>query len=433
METYTAYLLLGGNLGDCVQTFKAAREKIALRTGRISRASQLYTSPAWGFEAKELFYNQVLELQTTLDPYALLQQLLQIETELGRVRPQTATTPGKTAAAPKQYASRTIDIDVLFYEDFVIRSRDLSLPHPLMQQRAFVLVPLAELVPAFLHPVLGVSVAELLVKCPDDSSKLHACPIPEQDVYSDVAEKPFSDGRGLGSTLAEYAPTGSCGASSATGIGNMVPSAAFWPENMRFLAIEGNIGAGKTSLSRKIATQFGAKWVVESFEENVFLPKFYADKERFAFPLELTFLAERYRQAKEDFVQELFSPFLVSDFSISKSLIFAQNTLQEDEYRLFKRLYDIILTTIPKPDLYVYIHSDVDRLMRNIRQRGRSYEANMDPAYLKTIENGYREYMKTLDPARSLWIDVTDMDFIHNEADYREVLSRIQAVARRLG
>ena len=210
-------------------------------------------------------------------------------------------------------------------------------------------------------------------------------------------------------------------------------SAAFWPENMRFLAIEGNIGAGKTSLSRRIATQFGAKWVVESFEENVFLPKFYADKERFAFPLELTFLAERYRQAKEDFVQELFSPFLVSDFSISKSLIFAQNTLQEDEYRLFKRLYDIILTTIPKPDLYVYIHSDVDRLMRNIRQRGRSYEANMDPAYLKTIENGYREYMKTLDPARSLWIDVTDMDFIHNEADYREVLSRIQAAARRLG
>ena len=422
METYTAYLLLGGNLGDCVQTFKAAREKIALRSGRISRASRLYTSPSWGFEAKELFYNQVLELQTTLDPYALLQQLLQIETELGRVRSQTATAPEKTAAASKQYASRTIDIDILFYEDFVIRSRNLSLPHPLMQQRAFVLVPLAELVPAFLHPVFGVSVAELLAKCSDDSSKIHACPMPEQEIYSDVAEKPFPDGREAGSTLAECVPTGSCGT-----------SAAFWPENMRFLAIEGNIGAGKTSLSRRIATQFGAKWVVESFEENVFLPKFYADKERFAFPLELAFLAERYRQAKEDFVQELFSPFLVSDFSISKSLIFAQNTLQEDEYRLFKRLYDIILTTIPKPDLYVYIHSDVDRLMRNIRQRGRSYEANMDPAYLKTIENGYREYMKTLDPARSLWIDVTDMDFIHNEADYREVLSRIQAAARWLG
>ena len=432
MSFQVAYLLLGANLGSCAKTFALARREISEKAGRIVRASHLYNSPAWGFSSPDVFYNQVLEVQTELDPFALLRELLQIERRLGRVRPLSGQEEGgrekgdgsdgasgseglrqdglegdafgpgiagrdEAAGEGKAYASRVIDIDVLLYGNAVISSRDLTVPHPLLPQRAFALVPLCELAPDLVHPALGVSMRELLEKCPDEVASVRLCEN-EKLLFPSCGRVPARDGE-----TGDGAPFG----------------------DLRFLAIEGNIGAGKTSLSRKIAGQFGAKLVLESFEENVFLPKFYQNKERYAFPLELAFLAERYRQAKEDFVQELFSPFIVSDFSISKSLIFAQNTLQEDEYALFSRLFGIILTTIPKPDLYVYLHSDVDRLMRNIRLRARSYEQDMDPAYLRRIEEGYLAYVKTLPPGKGLVIDVTDMDFVNREQDYEEILHRI--------
>ncbi|MCM1532103.1 MAG: 2-amino-4-hydroxy-6-hydroxymethyldihydropteridine diphosphokinase [Bacteroides sp.] len=386
----TAYLLLGGNLGDCVETFCAARREINKHAGQIVQASPLFTSPAWGFESENLFYNQALAVQTHLDPYALLRTLLGIEKDLGRVRPPET-------GGGKQYASRVIDIDILFYGNAVISDSVLNVPHPLLPQRAFALVPLASIAPELLHPQLHKTVRQLLDQCPDTVGEVRMYEHP-----SASAQNPAENG-----------------------------SRAVFPEGIRFIAIEGNIGAGKTTLSRLISKQFGAKWVTESFEENIFLPKFYRNKERYAFPLELTFLAERYRQAKEDFVQELFSPFIVSDFSISKSLIFAQNTLQDDEYSLFSRLYKIILTTLPQPDLYVYLHSDVSRLMKNIRRRGREYESNMDPAYLQLIEQGYMDYMRTLPARKSLVIETTEMDFVNNEADYREIVDRIAEAARK--
>lgn len=394
MNTQTAYLLLGANLGNCVKTFALARREIADKVGEVMKRSGIYTSPSWGFETPEKFYNQALEVRTELDPFALLRRILDIEKKLGRVRPLPADTSAEDA--PKTYTSRVIDIDILFYSNAVITSRDLALPHPLLPQRAFALVPLCEIAPDLLHPVSGLSVRQLLTQCPD--------------TIAAVKKQPDAENYALGFEEQETPPekTGSDAIS-----------------NLRFLAIEGNIGAGKTSLSRKISAQFGAKLVLEKFEENAFLPKFYQDKERYAFPLELTFLAERYRQAKEDFVQELFSPFIVSDFSISKSLIFAQNTLQEDEYALFARLYQIILTTIPKPDKYVFLHSNVNRLMGNIRLRARSYEQNMDPNYLLKIEQGYEAYLKTLDPQKVLVIDVSEMDFMNREEDYLEILRRI--------
>lgn len=385
----TAYLLLGGNLGNCVETFGAARREISQRAGQIVQASSLYTSPAWGFESENLFYNQALAVETELDPYALLRVLLDIEKDLGRVRPPVQS-------AQKQYASRIIDIDILFYGNTVICDTRLCIPHPLLPQRAFALVPMAQIAPDLVHPQLNRTLRQLLEQCPDGVGDVRPYD------HSSVSARNAAD--------AGLEPV--------------------FPEGIRFIAIEGNIGAGKTTLSRRISQQFGAKWVTESFEENIFLPKFYRNKERYAFPLELTFLAERYRQAKEDFVQELFSPFIVSDFSISKSLIFAQNTLQEDEYSLFSRLYKIILTTLPQPDLYVYLHSDVNRLMKNIRRRGREYESNMDPAYLQMIEQGYMDYMRTLPARKSLIIETTEMDFVNNEDDYRRIVERIAAAAR---
>lgn len=384
----TAYLLLGGNLGNCVETFCAARREIGQRAGQIVQASPLFTSPAWGFESENLFYNQAIAVRTALDPYALLRVVLGIEKDLGRVRPVST-------GEEKQYASRIIDIDILFYGHAVICDSQLCVPHPLLPRRAFALVPMAAIAPDLVHPQLNETVRQLLERCPDSVNDVRLFEQPSASVWN----------------LPDTA------------------SGAVFPDGIRFIAIEGNIGAGKTSLSRRIAKQFGAKWVTESFEENIFLPKFYQNRERYAFALELTFLAERYRQAKEDFVQELFSPFIVSDFSISKSLIFAQNTLQEDEYSLFSRLYKIILTTVPQPDLYVYLHSDISRLMKNIRHRGREYESNMDPDYLRMIEQGYLNYMRTLPPHKSLVIETTEMDFVNNEADYQNILLRIATAA----
>lgn len=407
MSSQTAFLLLGANQGPCTRTFALARREISSRVGKIVKASSLYTSPSWGFES-DPFLNQALEIRTELDPFALLRTLLQIEKQLGRIRVQKGFSAGESGEKKtKEYAARTIDIDILFYANAVIGSRDLNLPHPLLPQRAFALVPLCEIAPDWVHPSLGMRVRELLENCGDDVASVKFLSESKPGLFAwDDAE---------GENIPDCCRNGD----------------AVFPDGLRFLAIEGNIGAGKTSLSRKIASQFGAKLVLERFEENVFLPKFYEDRERYAFPLELAFLAERYRQAREDFVQELFSPFLVSDFSISKSLIFAQNTLQQDEYALFSRLFQIILTTVPKPDLYVYLHSDVERLMRNIRQRARSYEQNMDPGYLRMIESGYREYIRTLPPEKSLVIDVSDMDFVNREEDYRRILCLIAQAAGR--
>lgn len=423
MDTSKVYLLLGANEGDCVGTFAKARQEISDAIGSITLASKIYSSPAWGFDSPQDFYNQVLCVETQRDPYAVLRQVQRIEQNLGRVRTPVAQSLSpwqkKEAAA---YTSRTIDIDILFYDTAIIQSRNLYIPHPLMHERAFTMVPLAEICPELVHPVFNKTMEELCAGCQDAVQNVREVELTSESVYS------FTRCFGHPMACARDISTEDSLERTLLKTGN---SEFRFPSSLRFMAIEGNIGAGKTSLSRKIAQQFGARLVVEKFEDNVFLPKFYQNKERFAFPLELTFLAERYRQAKEDFVQDLFSPFIVSDFSIAKSLIFSQGNLQPDEYDLFARLFHIILGTVPKPDLYVYLHSDVDRLMSNIAKRGRSYEADMDPEYLRMLERGYFDYIRTLPREKTLVIDVTRLDFVHNQAHYDYVLSEIIGALHR--
>ena len=189
---------------------------------------------------------------------------------------------------------------------------------------------------------------------------------------------------------------------------------------MRFLVIEGNIGVGKTTLSKKIAEEYNAKLILEQFADNPFLPKFYADQDRYSFPLELSFLADRYNQTKNEILNpDLFHSFLVADYYFIKSSIFAQNTLKPDEYNLFRRIFGIISDSIPRPDIYVYLHASTNRLLENIQKRGREYEQNIEADYLKRIEQGYFNYFKKTDDFPIVIIDINNIDFVHNPDHYQ--------------
>lgn len=194
----------------------------------------------------------------------------------------------------------------------------------------------------------------------------------------------------------------------------------------KFITIEGNIGAGKTSLATMIAEEFNGKLILEQFEENPFLPKFYRDPEKYAFPLELSFLASRYHQLKNEIgTGDLFKTFTISDYFITKSLIFASRTLQEDEYELYRKLFYIINTSLPKPDLLVYLYLSVENLKKNILTRGREYEKNIEESYLQRIQAGYLNYLKEQRERTILIIDTNNVDFVNKKTDYRNIVNLI--------
>lgn len=193
-----------------------------------------------------------------------------------------------------------------------------------------------------------------------------------------------------------------------------------------FIAIEGNIGAGKTSLATRISRDFNAKLILEQFEDNAFLPKFYENPSKYAFPLELSFLASRYQQLKDQLAaQDLFRNFTIADYFIHKSFIFASKNLDGDEWGLYSRLFAIIEASLPKPDLLVYLYLDIPNLKRNIQKRGRPYEQNIDFDYLEKIQSGYLEFLKQHPQMRILVVDTNALDFVNNEADYRLMLDLI--------
>ncbi|HBE43027.1 MAG TPA: hypothetical protein DDW27_17850 [Bacteroidales bacterium] len=193
-----------------------------------------------------------------------------------------------------------------------------------------------------------------------------------------------------------------------------------------YIVIEGNIGAGKTTLAGKISEQFNARLILEQFADNPFLPKFYADPEKYSFPLELSFLAGRYRQLKEELEpQDLFSTFTVADYYFTKSLIFAASTLKGDEYNLYRQIFYIIYSSLPRPDILVYLHLDPERLLRNIKKRGRQYEKSITEDYLKNIQESYFSFFRQNPGNRYLIIDISDIDFVASNNDYRKVLNAI--------
>ena len=190
-----------------------------------------------------------------------------------------------------------------------------------------------------------------------------------------------------------------------------------------FIAIEGNIGAGKTTLSNMLAEHFNARLVLEQFSDNPFLPEFYKNPDKVAFPLELSFLADRYGQLKQDLINlDLFNEVTIADYFIYKSLIFASNNLKEDELLLYQRLFDIIASALPKPDLLIYLYLDTVQLQKNILKRGRSYEMNITNKYLEQIQNRYLSFLHGLPHQKVLVVDMQGVDFINDHLKFERII-----------
>jgi deoxyguanosine kinase len=366
-------LSLGSNEGNRKQNLLDCIALIHEQIGTVVRVSGIYESESWGFEGG-LFYNCAVLIHSQYSAYKILKSSLLLEKKMGR----TINNSGS-------YTNRIIDVDILSYNQEILSTDSLQVPHPEMQNRNFVLLPVAEIFPDWNHPVLHKSVLQLV----EISSDKIGCK------KIDVLFEPLKN-----CNLQQY----------------------------NYIAIEGNIGAGKTTLASKIAEDFNAKLVLERFADNPFLPKFYKDQSRYAFPLEMSFLADRYQQLSDDLAQfDLFKDFIIADYHIFKSLIFAKVTLAEDEYRLYKNLFDIIYKEMPKPDLYVYLYQNTERLLQNIKRRGRSYEQEIPATYLEKINLGYLDFIKSQTNLNVLIIDVSDLDFIKNQADYIHILNTINA------
>ncbi len=372
VPSHIAYISLGSNKGDRFKNLQDAIDIIHLKIGRVDSISRVYNSPAFGFESAD-FLNTCIRLETQLQAKDVLKALLAIEKNLGRVRTKNAG-----------YEARIIDLDIIFYDEDMIATKMLQVPHPEMSRRKFVLQPLHDIASKVTHPELKQDITELLQNCEDTSS------VEPINIWLKNPSKKHS--------FSKY----------------------------NYIAIEGNIGAGKTSLAHKIAHDFNAKLILERFADNPFLPKFYKDPQRFAFTLEMSFLADRYQQISDDLSQlDLFKDFMVSDYDVFKSLIFSKITLLEDEFKLYRKLFYLMYKDIAKPDLYVYLYQNTQHLQENIKKRGRDYEQNIADDYLEKINAGYLEFLKSQQDFNVKIIDISDKDFLANREDYLSILDAI--------
>lgn len=369
--SHIAILHTGSNIGPREKLLQLALRLIAERAGRILKASAVYRTEPWGMSGQPEFLNQAAMIETQLEPQDLLDTLLDIERRMGRERRE-------------KWGSRLIDIDILFYDNLVWNTPALQLPHPHLHERNFVLAPLAELAPDWVHPVLGKTAIQLLAESPDD---LEALPFQTEE-------------------------------STATGLPERLPC--------QFMVIEGNIGAGKTTLCHRLARDYNCRLILEQFADNPFLPHFYHQPERYAFPVELFFMTERHKQLQEELSSpSLFQQTVVADYFFVKTSLFAKNNLSKEEYRLFLRLFHVLNASFPKPELLVYLHRSVDSLMDNIRRRGRSYEQDISEAYLAQIQQVYFEFFKAERTFPILILDVEKADFQHDDLSYQKIVQTL--------
>ena len=367
----TVYIALGSNEGERMSFLQQAVNQIQRAIGDVTAISSVYETAAWGFEGNA-FLNACIAIMTRFEAEEVLEKLLKIENHFGRQR-----------SGSKKYENRPIDLDILLYEEEIIASESLEVPHPQMLLRNFVMLPLSDIASEVKHPLKKVKIRELSKTTGDTS----------------MASK-FSEEL------------------------KMPPKISF--SGLNYVAVEGNIGAGKTSFASMVSQDFNARLILERFKDNAFLPKFYEDQLRYAFPLEMSFLADRYQQLSDDLAQyDLFRDFVISDYDVFKSLIFAKITLQEDEYSLYHKLFDLMYKELVKPDLYVYLYQNTDRLLENIKKRGRDYEQNIQQEYLSNINQSYLSFIKSQPGLNVKIIDISELDFVNNREDYLLLLEKI--------
>jgi len=376
MNKNKVLLSLGSNVGDKKIHIQSAISLIDKKTGDVVSISKTYQTPALGFVGED-FYNCCIAVNTDLSPIELLKNLIKIEKDGGRLKTKVAA-----------YESRTIDIDILFYENQIINIPDLQIPHPRLHHRAFVILPLLDIAKSKVHPILKTTILDLKNNLTDLDS-IHELEIDLKTPVMDLMNS-FDN-----------------------------------------IVIEGNIGAGKTTLSKKISIDLNKNLILEEFKENPFLEKFYKDPKRYALNLELTFLTDRCRQLNDFKNQmDLFKPGVVFDYDIFKSLIFAGVTLSEIDFKLFRDIYYFMTKDLYKSNLVIYLLQKTEKLLSNINSRGRDYEKDISKDYLDKINNAYINYLKNRSDLNIVFIDISDLDFVENHADYLELLFRIKRKLR---
>ena len=365
-----AYISLGSNEGQRLESIRKAVIQIQKRIGVLTDLSSLYETPAWGFEGPD-FLNACIGIKTGDTPLEVLENLLAIEQQMGRKRSLEFT-----------YSSRTIDLDLLFYEDQVIDNENLKLPHPRLELRKFILYPMCEIDPDLVHPRLGKSLSELSRIC-KDSSQTKKLPIELWSPNSLIKEQ--------------------------------------------ILVFEGNIGVGKTSLTQKIARDYQVPSLMENFNQNPYLEKFYDKPERFALRLENYFLEDRFSQFT-NFLQTLAtSKTAVTDHSLFKSLIFAKINLSPTHFSDFKKNFEKLSAELFFTQRVIFLNQPIKKLMQQIENRGRSYERKITSEYLEKIEEGYQNFQNSELSFPYQKIELTNFDFVHDERAYQIILQRIKA------
>ena len=354
------YLSLGSNLGDRWAFIELAIGMIEYRIGSIQCISSVYETPPWGFESTP-FYNACLGIESTLSPEDVLIELLSIETFLGRERSKS-----------EGYQARTIDLDILFYDEQIINTTSLTLPHPRIELRKFILAPLAEIAPDFVHPMLSLSVDQLNKKCED------------------------------------------------TAIITRLVKTLTLPKKRTFIAIEGVIGVGKTAFAHRLNKALGGSLLLENFYENPYLADFYKDPEGFALLVETAFLTDRIAQYNSFSFNEKPSP-IIADYTLDKSLLFARQNLVATDFDTYRASYLQGIQKQPQPDLVLFLHQTVSQALSNIQQRGRDFEQNITASYLDTIDKGYNKWKKTT-AIDCLTLDLTAVDFVSRPVEFYPLL-----------
>ena len=350
-------------MGDRQSYLELAVGMISYRAGKIRSLSSIYETPAWGFES-DAFLNLCLGLETTLSPEELLRELLAIEVLLGRKR-----------SRQKGYTARTIDLDILFYDHKIINTKYLQLPHPRLEERAFILTPLCEVASDLIHPSHNQSIRQLALNCPD-----HA-------VINCLNEK---------LTL---------------------------PKKRNFIAIEGNIGVGKTSLAKKLNEFLGGTLLLENFYDNPYLAKFYEDPKTYALLVETAFLEERIEQYNT-FLSTTQEPPIIADYSIEKSFRFAKNNLTKVDFGAYQSKYQLQIDKLKKPELILYLQQSPRRALHNIKKRNRSMEKKISLAYLNKLDHTYTNWFTAMqDP--SCIINIEGVDFMKDSLAFYAILQQL--------